>query len=260
MKKVFTRIFFILIGIILFLLICFSAEILPVLSLFGPVKTQPFRASIKDSAKTHVMILGTPHLQSLGDHFKPSLLDNLLDVLERFKPDLIGVESIPPFLLEDMERRKDKFADVINQFAKLRIEYGHKMQQRLNISRQKAENIANSLFHTIREEPERFDKRGELVQYLLASYDDVSALLQWSYLPEAFRSRYKDIPDNIHDYINDQLESSNEIISIGISLAKRLQLEQIEHVDDHHDKDIFQKIAPELMAGSNNHKHSFSWT
>jgi len=204
------------------------------------------------------MILGTPHLQSLGDHFKPSLLDNLLDVLERFKPDLIGVESIPPFLLEDMERRKDKFADVINQFAKLRIEYGHKMQQRLNISRQKAENIANSLFHTIKEEPERFDKRGELVQYLLASYDDVSALLQWSYLPEAFRSRYKDIPDNIHDYINDQLESSNEIISIGISLAKRLQLEQIEHVDDHHDKDIFQKIAPELMAGLQNNPEYLS--
>jgi len=258
MKKVFTRIFFILIGLFLFLSICFSAEILPVLSLFGSVKTQPFRASIKDSAKTHVMILGTPHLQSLGDHFKPSLLDNLLDVLERFKPDLIGVESIPPFLLEDMELRKDKFADVINQFAKLRIEYGHKMQQNLKISRQKAEDIAHSLFLALRDEPKSYDKRAELVQCLLASYDDVSALLQWSYLPEAFRSRYKDIPDNIHDYINDQLESSNEIISIGISIAKRLGLDRIEYVDDHHDKEIFLKIASKLMAEIQNNSEYLS--
>jgi len=204
------------------------------------------------------MILGTPHLQSLGDHFKPSLLDNLLDVLERFKPDLIGVESIPPFLLEDMELRKDKFADVINQFAKLRIEYGHKMQQNLKISRQKAEDIAHSLFLALRDEPKSYDKRAELVQCLLASYDDVSALLQWSYLPEAFRSRYKDIPDNIHDYINDQLESSNEIISIGISIAKRLGLDRIEYVDDHHDKEIFLKIASKLMAEIQNNSEYLS--
>ena len=248
MKKAFTKICFILTGFLLVLLICLSTGSLPARSLFGSIQTQPFKASIDDSKKTHVMILGTPHLQSLGDSFKQSLLDNLLHVLEGFQPDLIGVESIPPFLLEDMERRKDEFADVISNFAKLRVEYGHKMQQELNTSRQEAENIAHSLLDIVRDEPERFDKRAELVPYLLASYDDVSALLQWSYLPEAFREQYNGLPDSIRAHLNTRLTSSNEIISIGISLAKRLGLNRIEHIDDHHDKDVFQKIAPELMT------------
>ena len=258
MKKIFSKIPLILFVLSMIILFCFSIKISPVFSLFGSEHAQPFRAYIADNAKTHVMILGTPHLQSLGDQFKPSLLDKLLSVLEHFKPDLIGVESIPPFLLEDMERRKDKFRDVINKSAKLRIEYGHRIQQKLDITRQKAENIAHSLFLTIRDEPESFDKRAELVQYLLASYDDISAILQWSYLPESFRLKYKDLPERIITHMNNQLVSSNEIISIGISLAKRLQLERIEYVDDHHDKDIFQKIAPELMTELQNNSEYLS--
>lgn len=259
MKKVFTKIIFIVL-IVSFLipLICFSTEVLPLFSLFSSMQDQPVKASIVDNAKTHVMILATPHLRSLGDQFKPSLLDNLLHVLERFKPDLIGVESIPPFLLEDMERRKDKFGDVINNFAKLRVKYGHEIQQNLKISRQKAEDIAHSLFLMIRDEPKSFDKRAELVQYLLASYDDISAILQWSYLPESFRLKYKGLPEYILVHMNNQLASSNEVTSIGISLAKRLDLDRIEHIDDHHEKDIFLKIAPELMAELQNNPEYLS--
>ncbi len=240
MKRIFT--------ILKIPLTCLLFKILIVFPFVGSLKAQSFKANIADSVKTHVMILGTPHLKSLGDQFKPSLLNNLLSMLEHFKPDLICVESIPPYLLEDMERRNDEFADVINQFAKLRIEYGHKMQQKLNISRQKAEERSNYLYHMIKDESERIEKRTELVQYLLASYDDISALLQWSYLPETFRSKYQKFPEGFCDYLNNELESSNEIISIGISLARKLDLGRIEHVDDHHDKDIFLKIASNLMA------------
>ena len=138
--------------------------------------------------------------------------------------------------------------DVINRFAKQRVEIGHKMQEKLNISRQRAEERANSLYCMMKDKPARFEKRAELVQYLLAAYDDISALLQWSYLPETFRSQYQEFLEGVRDYLNNQLESSNEIISIGISLARKLELNRIEYVDDHHDKDIFLKIAPDLMA------------
>ena len=248
MRKTFSKRLLILFTLFLIILICFSIKTFPLFSLFGSEHVKPFKASIADNSKTNVIVLGTPHLKLLRDQFKPSLLDNLLGVLEHFKPDLIGVESIPPFLLEDMERRRDKFGDVINNFAKLRVKYGHEIQQKLKISRQQAENIAHSLFHTIKVKPKSFYKRAELVQYLLASYDNISALLQWSYLPESFRLKYKNLPEHILSHMNNQLVSSNEIISIGISLAKRLQLDRIEYVDDHHDKDIFQKIAPELAA------------
>lgn len=227
-------------------------------SLYDSLHAQLFKASLADNEKTNIMILGTPHLESLGAQFKSSLLDRLLSVLEQFKPDLVGIESIHPSLLEDMERRRDKFGDVIDKFAKLRLEYGHIMQKKLGITRKKAEDTIHSLFLEIRKEPEDFERRSKLVQYLLASYDDISALIQWSYLPESFRLKYKDLPTNILTHMNNQLTSANEIISVGVTLAKRLHLEQVIHIDDHHDKDIFQEIAPQLIAELENNSEYLS--
>ena len=258
MKRMFSGRFPIFFALVLIGIFCISLRTFPVYSLYDSLHAQLFKASLADDEKTNVMVLGTPHLESLGGQFKSSLLDRLLGVLEQFKSDLIGIESIPPSLLEDMERRKDKFGDVIDEFAKLRIEYGHIMQQKLDITRKKAEDITHSLFPAMRDEPEDFEGRAKLVQLLLACYDDISALLQWSYLPESFRLKYKDLPPNILTHMNKQLASPNEIISIGVTLARRLQLERVEHIDDHHDKDIFQKIAPQLVAELENNSEYLS--
>ena len=258
MKRMFSDRFRTFFALVLIGIFCISVKIFPAYSLYDSLHAQLFNASLADNEETYVMILGTPHLESLGGQFKSSLLDRLLSVLEQFRPDLIGIESIPPSLLEDMERRKDKFGDVIDKFAKLRLEYGHIMQQKFDITRKKAEDIAHSLSQAIRENPEDFEKRAKLVQNLLASYDDISALIQWSYLPESFRLKYKDLPTNILTHMNNQLASPNEIISVGVTLAKRLQLERVKHIDDHHDKDIFQEIAPQLIAELENNSEYLS--
>ena len=258
MKRIFSDRFRIFFATVLIFIFCISARIFPMHSLYDSLHEQLFKASLADNEKTNIMILGTPHLESLGAQFKSSLLDKLLSVLEQFKPDLIGIESIPPSLLEDMERRKDKFGDVINEFAKLRLEHGHIMQQKLGVTRKKAEDIIHSLFLEIRDKPEDFERRSKLVQCLLASYDDISALVQWSYLPESFRLKYKDLPTDILTHMNNQLASPNEIISIGVTLARRLHLERVKHIDDHHDKDIFQKIAPQLIAELENNSEYLS--
>jgi hypothetical protein len=205
---------------------------------------------IDESLKTRVLILATPHLGSLGKSFKPSMLDSLLFVLEKFKPDLIGIESIPPSLIEDMERKKKNYAEVLNQFAKNIIDYGHKARELLSVSRINAEQKAASLLHELSAKPENEDidiVRLNSVINLLASYDLYSALLQWSYIPENSRMNNQVIPEDIAVFLDEQLKQPNEITSIGISLARKLRLQRIESIDDHQDKDLFMTIAPKLM-------------
>lgn len=206
----------------------------------------PFRASIADSAKTQILVLGTPHFRILSKDFKHSSLTSLMNILEKFHPDIIGVESIPSVLLENMKHRKESFNEIINYFAKLRIEHGHTMQKILNISRHKAEYEGKKLFKEIHKNSLNIERRIELVKYLLASYDDISAILQWSYLPEKYRFNNKDFPDKIRNYLNNKLESADEKFSIGVFLAKKMNLQRVEHIDDHHDKDIYMQIASDL--------------
>ena len=207
------------------------------------------KAPIDDSLKTQILILGTPHLQLLGESFKPSLLDSLLHVLQYYKPDLIGVESMPPYLIDDMERKGGNFTEVLNQFAKEIIEYGHISQNLLNTSRKGAEDKTDSLLQVIVVQTKKGvdDIRLQLVLYMIASYDLNSAILQWTYLPESLRTTNDVIPENISKFLNNKLKEPSEITFIGIELAKRIEIQEIESIDDHQDKDVFLKIAPKLL-------------
>ncbi|NIN00159.1 MAG: hypothetical protein GTO24_19410 [candidate division Zixibacteria bacterium] len=209
------------------------------------------KASIEDSLKTKILILASPHLKALGESFNPSMLDSLLFVLEHYRPDLIAVESMPPSLIEEMERKKGNFTEVLNQFAKDRIENGHIAQRLLGINRKEAEQKADSLLDVMSKQS-KYDTLDEarlsLVVSMLASYDLNSALLQWSYLSDDLRIRNEVIPGNISTYLDEELKSPDEIVAIGVRLAKRLGLQRVESIDDHQEKDTFLKISTQLVS------------
>ena len=207
-------------------------------------------APIDESSKTQILVLATPHLRSLGKGFYPSILDSLLFVLEKFRPDLISVESMPSSLIEDMQRKKGHYSEVLNQFAKDRIEYGQQAQKLLGVSTKEAEQTADSLLQVLTKQMKNeylLTRRLNLVMWMLASYDLNSALLQWSYLPENSRTNTEIVTEDVATFLNEQLKQPNEISSIGIVLAKTIGLQRIESIDDHKDKDIFMTIAPNLM-------------
>lgn len=206
---------------------------------------------IEDSLKTKILVLGSPHLEALGESFNPSMLDSLLFVLEHYRPDLIAVESMPPSLIEEMERKNGNFTEVLNQFAKDRIGNGHIAQRLLGINRREAEQKADSLLDVMSKQSkyETLDEaRLNLVLSMLASYDLNSALLQWSYLSDDLRIRNEVIPGNISAYLDEELKSPNEIVVIGVRLAKRLGLRRLESIDDHQEKDTFLKISTQLVS------------
>lgn len=195
----------------------------------------PFKASISQDERTKVLVLGTVHLagsrdviQSRLGAFPLSALDPLLDALEKFQPDFIGVEDYPPETVAWLAYREGK--EALEKFLKF-TKYAHLMQEQLEISWAAARDSAYTRLKqfTGRTPPE---ERGAVVAHLVAAYDWDSALLQWSYMPKAFRARWTGIPTAVRQALERELNSRNEVVSIGIALARRLGHQRMYPIDD----------------------------
>lgn len=215
------------------------------------------KAPIAESAFTEVMVLGTPHLSALGDEFKPSALERLLDTLERFGPDLIGVESLPPSVVLYMQQRPDSYSVALEYFAGNIAKYGEAARQALGVTFSEARRNVDALLAEFGgKSPEDIDPALQLrlLMQMLAAGDLNSALLQWSYLDKAAVAGIADLPEEIARFLDSALENmNNEIVSIGITLARRVGLQRIYPIDDHLDSDIavdyiFETLRAELKG------------
>lgn len=91
---------------------------------------------MKNFEKTKILVLGSTHLHGLGDKFKPTLLDNLLETLKGFKPDLICVENLSGEVIERMVRGGDE--ETAKRFANHHIRFAKKAQKLVGKSRVEA--------------------------------------------------------------------------------------------------------------------------
>jgi hypothetical protein len=169
--------------------------------------------------KTKILVLGSTHLGPLGDKFKPEFVDNLIETLKRFEPNLICVENLSGEVIERMQRGGDE--KTAEQFASHHIRFAKKAQKLVGLSRVEAEHHARKLLH----KKLTTQKRLELILTFLAAYDSNSATLQWLYLPQKARetSETSDkIPKDIRSFLDKALTRSDEIISISVRLAREL--------------------------------------
>jgi hypothetical protein len=207
-------------------------------------------ASIEDGAKTQVLVLGTPHLRTLNESFRPAQLDALIEVLVRYKPDLIGVESMSGSLIGELERKGGPYKDVVDQFAKDRIDNGHAAQKVLGLSRDESEQRADSLLKDLPTKgttAELAHARSVLALTLVAAYDINTALLQWSYLPEELQVKNDVVPSGIAKYLSDELKRPDEVEDVSIRLANQLGLQRIESVDDYEYADLFVPLEDQFV-------------
>lgn len=205
---------------------------------------------LDDAERTQVLVLATPHLRSLKDKFDPALLESLLATLETFNPEVVAVENLHPLVIRAMLDRPEEFAPVLEQFAGDAVQWAEVAQKRLGASAHEAFVAANELLSELDDPAAMEDagaKRAQLVLNFLASYDFSSALLQWSYLPETLRADTELFPEDMATTLNEELITSNEDTSVGIMLASRLGLQRVDAIDDHADKDLFLRIAGQLM-------------
>lgn len=203
-----------------------------------------YEPPLPESAKTQVLVLGTPHLGAMKTPPPPAALEPLLAVLTRFHPAVIGVERIPPDILLSMQQRGEFMAEVAQQFGGRYLDAGRKMQTALGISAADASKRVNALLQN--RDGLDANARLQLVACMLAAYDYDSAVLQWSYVPDS--ARHSDavaslLPADIAAAVDKSLHSPNEASSIAVTLAGRLGLQQIVPIDDQSDA----VIAAEIM-------------
>ena len=215
-------------------------------------------AKISESEASQVLILGTVHLRTYEDDFNRDVLDELLNVLERYKPELIGIESLAPIVLRDMVNSGEANAEILKEFGKRSAEFGIKARSALQMSWVEAKTRIDEMLEDIgaREKDINIDQiRKELVLHFLAVNDIYSALLQWSYLTEDERTNISRLDTDIQDYFSEHIQSSNENVSIGIALATRLNHQKIYAINDHRDKEDFVKIADALSIELENNEY-----
>ncbi len=215
-------------------------------------------AKISEAEASQVLVLGTVHLRSYGDDFNHDVLDRLLNVLEKYKPDLIGIESLAPIVIRDMVNSGEANAEILKEVGQRTTEFGKKTRASLNVSWFDANAKVGELLESIevRQKSRELNQvRKELVLHFLSANDIYSALLQWSYLPEAMRTNIDGLDADVLDYFSKHIQSPNENVSIGIALATRLNHQRIYAINDHRDKEDFVKIADALSKELENNEY-----
>lgn len=216
----------------------------------------PLTAPIADEKRTQVLVLATPHLATLGDAFKPESLDALVDILATFKPDIVGVEAMPPDVIAAMHLRMKTFGPIVQQFAQTRVELGRQAQEKLGIDWEQAWGKVRTSFLSAPTPDAKAmptDERLPLILDMIAAYDLYGAVLHWSYLPESVRESNETIPRPLAEALDRQLGITNEIMAIGVATAARVGLRRIDYIDDFTVGPTLIEIAPDLTAQVKEH-------
>jgi|GEM_PF-579180 len=187
--------------------------------------------------QSQVLVLGTLHLSGEGGRLEPGHLGSLLDLLERFEPTRIAVESLTAHevaLLAELESQDPAAAQVLDMFGRRTLDAGRTMQLALDKSRAAAAWRARTVLEgqdTVMTDATRL----ALVGWLLAAYELNSAVLQWSYLSPETRDGDRTLPAEIRALLDGRMESSNEVVTVASALARRLGLQRLYSVDSQYD-------------------------
>lgn len=198
------------------------------------------RKGVPRSERTQVVILGTFHHREIRESFRPELVEGLLDRLADFRPDAVAVEALPPEEVRKLAREMGATSvhqEVADTFASTMLELGRAAQEVLGVDAlEAARQLAPELSPAT-------GPRGVLVA--LAAYEWPTALLAWSRLPPERRGGSPEVPKDLGDRLDRQLDRVNEIQTLALPLARRLGLGRLEAVDAFED---YWAIAPVVEA------------
>lgn len=229
------------------------------LASWSSVSAQPGpREILKDlvtEKKTEVLVLATTHLSIVGDRWSPQLVEPLVQALVRFNPDIIAVESMPPYVIEALEKLGGNHEEVVKAMASRSTKVGQAAQSYLALKRLEAQTEADRVLEKLANNAETRlapEIRRSLALSLLAAYDLPSAALQWSYLDPVEQVLSPALPGEIKQFFDETLKSPNETYSIGVSTARRVGLQRIVSMDDHQEAaetlNFLDQLSDELDA------------
>lgn len=175
--------------------------------------------------RSQVLVLGTVHLQELGQDFKPGSLDPLLERLQGFQPEIITVEDESGEACDLALRHPAKYGkDYCKRPAEAQAATG------LDFPGALAE-----VEHTLKSWPAEpgAAQRRRLAALFLAAQERASASAQWLQLPLAEQHAGDGLNEALVLQLRQLATKPNESIQIAARLAARLKLQRVHPTDDH---------------------------
>lgn len=203
----------------------------------------------RETKKTEVMILGCPHFRSMQQDIDEILFDSLLIVLNNFKPDQIGIQSLNPSFVLSLYSNQQSFDKITKGNLNQEVNLGLIAQKKLKTNFYSASKTVDSLTNqlTLAKNSEISETRNKIILNFVASFNIYSAALQWKYLTIEERTLVAGIPEEIKNVLDSIINESDEINLIAITLAEQTHLQKLIPIDDQQDKDIYTEIQPKLM-------------
>lgn len=196
--------------------------------------------------KTKVLVLGTAHL-SQQDGINEAHVAHLLDSLCVYKFDAIALEQMPPELVLDIRSREAEVWQELYSYYSNAITLGEKFQKILKLNYETASELEDSLLN--KQNLNETD-RIQLMNAALCTYDIWTASLNYQYIKD------KSILDtSVISLMHGYNQSSNELNLIGVNLAKRLNINKLNYIDNFQDETIlsldFPSFFPEYTTSQN---------
>lgn len=159
---------------------------------------------------------------------------------------MVMVESMPPWLIEGLEKLGGNYAEMVRAMAARTITLGGLAQHELSMTRSEAESAAASLLARLdgMKDDEREMARRRLASLLSAACDLPSAGLQWSYLSPEVRRGPDGLQPEVHRFLQEALTSPYETWSIAVGVARRSGLQRIASLDDHSEAAQTMELGP----------------
>ena len=179
-------------------------------------------------ALNEVLVLGSPHLSSLPDSFRPEQLEPLLARLEAWRPTAVAIENLSGLQCDAMRRYPSRYAESVETFCYDPSAEG----QALGLDVPAANAEAERLLADWPAAPSAPQRR-RLAALFLAAGEPSSALVQWLRLPEGEGQAQDGLTADMAAKLNQRMTRKNESSLLAAVLAARLGHERLWAVDDH---------------------------
>lgn len=205
------------------------------MAVFCEAQAQPYHPSMRPDISgssplgrhNEVLVLGTPHLSGLKDHFRPESLAPILEKLAAWHPDAIATEDSSGLLCDALRHQGAEQASSLARYCPDPAPAG----KALGISVVAANEETERLLAAWPSGPSPAQRR-RLALVFLAAGEPNSALVQWLRLSTSDRRADDGLTSDLVSQLNARIERRNESGLIGAALAARLGLERVWSVDD----------------------------
>lgn len=174
-----------------------------------------------------VLVLGSPHLSSLPDSFRPEMVEPLLTRLVRWRPTAIASENISGLQCDAMRRQRERQASSVKSYCFDPTAAGQ--ATKLDVPAANAE--AERMLADWPTAPSPAQRR-RLALVFLAAGEPASAMVQWYRLPVEERRAAGSLTNELVADLQARTTRKDETDLIAAQLAARLGLERVWSVDD----------------------------